>query len=147
MTERTPAEHELPPGTMRLLHEAFQVLRRREQDYLAERGYEGVTLTHARVVQHVVYTGGSLSEIARRSEISRQAVAKVARDLEEMGFVALAPSAEDRRAYEARLTAEGKKLFGVLRRSIDRSEAALARSLGAGKLAGLRETLERIGRM
>jgi len=131
-------------GTTRLLHEAFRSLREAGLEDLRERGYEGITLAHLRVLQHVVFTGGSLSEIARAASISRQAVAKVAADLEGLGYLRLSPSPEDRRAYVAELTPAGSKLFQMVRKRVDAGEVRLARLLGKERLAELRAMLVEI---
>lgn len=95
----------------------------------------------------MVYSGGSLSEIARKSRISRQAVAKTAAQLERQGYLRLKPSTSDRRVSVAELTAKGKKLFAAMRETIQESETRLEKHLGAKKLAQLRKALLEIANL
>ena len=135
------ANETFPHGTMRLAFKAFESLRELNQEFLSSAGYPGIGLTNARVIQHVVYSSANLSEIAKASKISRQAVSKAAKELEDAGFISLTTSPSNMRALEAKLTKAGKKLFDALRNVIQQSEYTLERKLGKRKLATLRKLL------
>lgn len=141
--DRLP-EGEFRKGLPRLLFETFHAVRDHMGERLAERGYPGLQLVHSRVLQHVVFTGGSLSHIAKASKMSRQAVSKAAGDLQDMGFLVLSPDPEDSRARIAELTEPGLELFKVLRSLIDLVETELADSIGEARLRTLRKTLQQI---
>lgn len=135
------ANEKFPHGTMRLAFRAFESLRELNQELLASAGYPGIGLTNARVIQHVVYSSANLSEIAKASKISRQAVSKAARELEDAGYISLSTSPTNQRALEANLTKAGKRLFDALRNVIQQSENRLEQKLGKKKLATLRKLL------
>ncbi len=138
------SDEQYAPGTMRLTHVAFEVLRKRNKEFLIAAGYPDLGITCLRVLQHIVYSGTNLSEIARKSGISRQAVSKAAIELENDGYIVLQKSVEDARVLQANLTSSGKKLFKVLRQVIQQSEEHLARKLGVKKLETLRKLLKEV---
>jgi DNA-binding MarR family transcriptional regulator len=72
----------------------------------------GLTLPQAWLLSIVALSGPLRpSELARRSRISRQAVASALRNLERRGLVARTHSTTDRRAVAIETTAAAKRLF------------------------------------
>ena len=131
-------------GLGRLLYEAFVVIRDRYFARLAERGYTGIGLTHTRVLRHMDLPGSTLSEIAERSGISRQAVAKAARELEQAGYLRIVDSTDDARAKSVTITDKGADLYEVIIDTLDVGEHELERALGGETIRALQEAVEGI---
>jgi|GEM_PF-1633210 len=132
------------PGLGRLLYEAFGVIRDRYFARLAERGYTGIGLTHTRVLRHMDLLGSTLSEIAERSGISRQAVAKAARELEQAGYLRIVDSTNDARAKSVTITDKGADLYEVIIDTLDVGERELERALGRETIRLLQRAVEGI---
>jgi len=71
----------------RLLHDSFNVCRGRVLEELASRGHPQINLSHSVVLRHIDVDGTPLSVVTKRAGVSRQAVAKVARQLEALGYL------------------------------------------------------------
>ena len=97
---------------------------------LSAAGFRNVRESHGYVIQHLIGRERSISELARRMEVSQQAASKSVAELAELGIIELIP-ASDRRSKNARLSASGWKLIQQTRRIRRRIEARLIRVAGA----------------
>jgi DNA-binding MarR family transcriptional regulator len=82
--------------------------------------------------------------LARRVDVSKQAVGQALGDLEGRGFVEMVPDPADGRARLVRLTASGLAAFDHGRGVLAFYEAALAARVGQGRIDALRDTLGRV---
>lgn len=71
------------------------------------RGWPHLRHSHSLVMVHLSKTGTRPVEIARRLDVSRQAVHQTVRELQEMGLVELVPDPDDGRGQLVTLTTEG----------------------------------------
>jgi len=90
------------------------------------------------------FNGSSVTEIAERAQISKQAMARLAVELEDMGLITREPSETDRRALMLRFTRIGKVLVRTSVAIVDELERELARKVGARALSMLKRTLSEI---
>jgi len=82
------------------------------------------------------------SELARRLGVSRQAVGKLVKNLEDEGLVVLETDPEQRNMKRIVITPEGEKWINEAVGELDRLERALSDRLGEERVASLREVLE-----
>ncbi|GLZ46892.1 transcriptional regulator [Actinomycetospora sp. NBRC 106375] len=100
MSTRIPvlAGHERPANLAVLLREAFVALNDVVLDRLAHDGHDAVRPAHAAVFQYLDDTGTTVSLLAERAQMTKQAMAELVRHLEEHGYVVRVPDPTDRRA-------------------------------------------------
>ncbi len=72
-------------------------------------GHEGLRPAHTAVFAHIDFEGTRLTEIARRMEISKQAVGQLVADLEAMEVIERVPDPTDGRARLIRFSATGQR--------------------------------------
>jgi DNA-binding MarR family transcriptional regulator len=128
----------------RLLVAATRALNRHITSELQQRGYEHTRPGHAALLANLDFEGNSVTEIADRAHISKQAMARLAVELEEMGLITREPSESDGRMLMLRFTRPGKMLVRASVLIVDNVESELARKVGARSLANLKKTLAAI---
>ena len=109
---------------------------------LAARGHAAVRAPHGNVLQFLDAEGTSVSELARRAQITKQSMAELVAHLERLGYVERVPDPTDRRAKLVRATERGKQLYAIAQEVIAELEADWTRKLGKAKMRQLRELLE-----
>ena len=135
-----------PTNLAVLLREAFLALNDRVIARLAERGHGAVRPAHGAVFQHLDDTGTTVSRLAERAQMTKQAMAELVRHLEAHGYVERAPDPADRRAKLVRPTERGREVVAVAQALVPELEGRVERALGAERLRRLREDLEAIRR-
>ena len=97
--------------------------------------------SHTNLIPHLDFEGVRITELARRLDISKQAISQTIAELELMDVVETIPDPSDGRARLARFTDKGKQAIvqglGVLRGI----EVEMERSIGKAKFDALHEAL------
>ena len=132
------------PNTVALLREAYVVLNRKAFARLAERGHGDIRPPHAVVFQHVDDAGSSVASLAKRAQVTKQAMAEVVAYLEGRGYVTREPDPSDRRAKLVTLTPKGRQVFHVLSELVPEIENDIVDLLGERRAAALKDDLERL---
>jgi DNA-binding MarR family transcriptional regulator len=131
-------------NTAVLLREAFLALNGLVVPRLAERGFPDVRPAHNAVFQYLDAAGTTVSALAERAEMTKQAMGELVAHLEERGYVDRVPDPADRRAKLVRPTAKGRKVYRVVRELIPEIEQQLVEALGAARTRQLRHDLQTI---
>jgi|CXWL01.1.fsa_nt_gi DNA-binding MarR family transcriptional regulator len=97
-----------------------------------------------RLVPHLTFDGIRPSELARLTEVSKQAVSQTLAPLVKQGLVEYIDDPRDGRARMIRLTQKGGETFIHALNSLKQLEKALADRVGAKKLVDLFEALKAI---
>ena len=92
----------------------FQAIRARILTHLAEAGYGDISPAHLAVLQHPTPEGIRPTELAARSQMSKQAANRLIRHLERRRYIRLEPDPEDQRARIIRLTDKGWDLIRTI---------------------------------
>ena len=111
---------------------------------LAARGHPAVRAPHGNVLQFLDADGTSVSELARRAQITKQSMSALVDYLEERGYMERVPDPRDRRASIVRRTERGWMVEQVARASITQVESEWSRHLGEHDLHQLRSLLTRL---
>lgn len=102
---------------------------------------------HTNLFPHLDFEGVRITELARRLDISKQAISQTIAELELMDVVETIPDPSDGRARLARFTDKGKQAImqglGVLRGI----ETEMERSIGKAKFDALHDALLALERM
>ena len=128
----------------RLLVAATRSINRHITLELQQRGYERTRPGHAALLANLDFQGNSVTEIADRAHISKQAMANLAIELEDMGLITRKPSDSDGRMLMLRFTRAGKALVRASVGIVDEFEAALSAKIGERTFAALKRGLAAI---
>lgn len=100
---------------------------------------------HSGVFAHIDVEGGTrLTELARRANITPQAMGELVDDLERLGYLTRRPDPKDRRAKLIALTPRGVACVQAAFETIAGIERRLEEALGKRKLVEVRRALARI---
>jgi DNA-binding MarR family transcriptional regulator len=129
----------------------FAVLVVAATRYVAERldaavaaaGIEGMRAPYGFVIRALHGSPLTLTALAERLGVTKQAAIKVVDEMEARGFVERRPHPDDRRAKVLALTERGAAVRRAARAESRRMEAELRRELGADDVAAFRRTLLR----
>ena len=134
---RRLAQEYLPP----LLRIPYQAFIAQLHEELTAAGYPEVRPAHGMVFQHLSAEGSRVTELAERSQVSKQWMGTLVDDLEARGYLVRVPDPTDGRAKVVRLTEQGQELLGVAQGISRRVEAAWAARVGERRLQQLRRLL------
>jgi DNA-binding MarR family transcriptional regulator len=109
------------------------------------RANEGAGLrlkgAHVALLPHLSYDGVRVVELARRLEITKQAVSQTLAELAEAGVVELTPDPSDGRAKLARLTARGAAAIARGLSILEALERELSSEIGPTTMHSLHDAL------
>jgi DNA-binding MarR family transcriptional regulator len=125
----------------RLVLRASQAERRETLARLRHRGYADVTHADTALLASLDTADTTISALARRCGITRQAASQQAALLERKGYVTREPDPADSRATLVGRTAKGNALLADALQIVADIESGYAEHLGAERLAALKELL------
>lgn len=133
---------EFPPAQMgRVLLGLANDFRRRVLNHCREHGHPKVRGSHSSLLTHIGRTPINLTTLAERSAITQQAVGKLVRELERMGYIECRIDDRDKRAKLIQLSARGLKLIDDLEQIIEEVRSEYREVLGDNALATFEEQL------
>jgi len=130
--------YRLSNNLSRLLREFSNDFDRHVWRGLAGRGHPDIRPAHSAVFANLGMGAVRVTELAERAQVTQQAMGKMLRELERMGYVTRNIDAGDKRAKEITLTELGVKLAQDSLDVYDQVYATYAGKIGADQL----ETLE-----
>ena len=125
----------------RLLREFSRDFERRIWQELAGRGYPDIRQSHSQVFANLGMGAVRVNELAERAQVTQQAMGKMLRELERLGYITRETDPVDRRAREIRLTDRGVQLAQDCLDVVDEVTAYYVAKVGAETLADLEERL------
>ncbi len=125
----------------RLLREFSRDFERRIWQELAGRGYPDIRQSHSQVFANLGMGSVRVSELAARAQVTQQAMGKMLKELERMGYISRTTDAGDRRAREIRLTERGVALAADCLEVVDEVYADYAERIGRDALVELEDKL------
>lgn len=111
---------------------------------LAARGHPGVRPTHDFALRAIADGAGSVSEVGRRTSVSKQAAAKAVAFLEEGGYIQRAPDERDRRRSHLAVTDRGRSLMSEGEAVFDELRARWESLVGRDRIQDLQTALQRL---
>jgi len=94
-----------------LLLRTSRIVNRHVVEGLQARGYSGLRSTHTALLSNIDLAGSSVTEAAERAGITKQAMGRLAAELEDAGYIRIETDAADARVRLLKLTAAGKALM------------------------------------
>ena len=125
----------------RLLREFSRDFERRIWEQLADRGYPDIRPSHSQVFANLGMGSVRVTELAERAQVTQQAMGKMLKELERLGYIARDIDAGDKRAREIRLTDRGVRLAQNCMEVVDEIRRDYSSRVGAQELAELEERL------
>lgn len=125
----------------RLLREFSRDFERRIWRALESRGYPDIRPSHSAVFANLGLGAVRVTELAERAQVTQQAMGKMLKELERMGYVARDVDSGDKRAKEIRLTDRGVQLAADNLEVIDEVRRQYAEKIGDEDLAQLEQSL------
>lgn len=141
MSTRIPSR---PRTLTMLVREAFVALNGVVLARLAERGHPEVRAAHSAVFQYLDDTGTTVSALADRAQMTKQAMAELVRHLEAHGYVSRVPDPADRRAKLVLATERGREVLAIARALIPEIEERVGAVVGAERVPSLVADLDAI---
>lgn len=134
-----------PVTTAVLLREAATAIDSVVPLELAHRGHPAVRTAHAPVFQNLDKEGTTVSTLAQRAGMTKQAMAELVHYLERHGYVGRVPDPDDARAKLVKLTSKGREvLVIVVQELVPLMEQRLRERLGNTRWHQLRNDLIQI---
>lgn len=124
-----------------LLLGGFRFLAEEATDRLASLGHPGVRPAHDFALRAIASGAGSVSEVGRRTSVSKQAAAKTVAFLEESAYVVRTPDPGDRRRMRLVVTERGHALMREGEDVFDDLRAHWESLVGRERIADLQDAL------
>jgi len=125
----------------RLLREFFRDYDHRVLEGIAARGYTDIRPSHSQVLANLGTGSVRVTELAERARVTQQAMGKMLKELERMGYIDRAIDSSDKRAKEIRFTDRGLKLVADAMEVVDEVRDYYASKIGQRRLNALEENL------
>jgi DNA-binding MarR family transcriptional regulator len=109
---------------------------------LKRRGYDDIRLVHARLLENLDYEGNSISVVAKRAEMTKQAMGSLAMELERKGYVIRSVDKSDGRIWRLRFTRKGWQLMLETFEIVAHVEAELQNQLRPITVESLKRSLD-----
>jgi DNA-binding MarR family transcriptional regulator len=126
----------------RLLNNAVRRFEARVFELLAAAGHAEARLTHLNLTRNLDAAGTRMTELARRSGVTKQAIGELIVQCEELGLVKRVPDPTDGRAKFVKFTGRGLEWLKAFRAALEQAEAEMQEELGALRLDGLKAALK-----
>jgi DNA-binding MarR family transcriptional regulator len=120
-----------------LLLRASRIVNRHVVEGLHARGYADLRSTHTTLLSNIDLAGSTVTVAADRAGITKQAMGRLAAELEGAGYIRVQRDPKDARARVLRLTKTGRQLMLDSLDVMAKLERRYARSLGREQLAAL----------
>ena len=131
----------------RLLAAATRALNRHISRELHRQGYRDTRPGHAALLANLDMAGNSVTEVAERAQISKQAMARLAVELEDMGIISRRVDGSDKRALTLSFTKRGRDLIRSTVAIVDEIEHDLAQEIGDRSMATLKRSLATVAKV
>ncbi|MCM3882544.1 MarR family transcriptional regulator [Frankia sp. R82] len=111
---------------------------------LSRHGHDQARPVHGFALQALGVEGASISELGRRLGVSKQAAAKTAASLEELGYAVRRAHPDDRRSRVLERTARGVEMLALSADIFENLRQHWVQRLGAERVRALEADLEAI---
>jgi DNA-binding MarR family transcriptional regulator len=125
-----------------LLLRASRIVNRHVVEGLHARGYADLRSTHTTLLSNINLAGSTVTEAAERAGITKQAMGRLATELEDAGYITVRSNPADARARVLHLTKSGMRLMLDSLRVMADLQSGYARLIGHDPLSAVLDGLE-----
>jgi len=125
-----------------LLGAAFRGIVDKLHVELEKYGHSEARPIHGFALQAIGPDGATISELGRRLGVSKQAAAKTAAGLEQLGYVTRRPSHDDARAAVLVWSARGEEMLGLSAQIFEQLRRGWVRQLGIERVRAIEDDLQ-----
>ena len=133
--------YKLSNNLVRLLKEFGKDFEQRMLVLLHERGHSQLRPSHSAVFSNLGLGAVRVTELAERAQVTQQAMGKMLKELERIGYVSRDVDAQDKRAREIRLTESGVQLVEDSMSAVEQVRLHYAQKIGLAELDQLETML------
>lgn len=133
--------YHLSNNLIRLLHEFGRDFQTRVLKRVHELGHSNIRPSHSSVFSNLGMGAVRVTELAERAQVTQQAMGKMLKELERMGYISRDVDAQDKRAREIRLTPSGISLVEDSLKAVTEVRAFYAEKVGTEELQELENRL------
>jgi DNA-binding MarR family transcriptional regulator len=133
-----------PPLIGALLRIPFETVRERMLAGLHERGFGDLVAAHLDLFQYPGPENERPSTLAKRTQMSKQALNYLLGQMERLGYLERRPDADDQRFRRVHLTRRGQAAVRAIREIVLEVEADWEQQLGPERFVQLRHLLQRL---
>ena len=154
MSSKDPAKenrelaYRLSNNLARLLKEFARDFEARVHAIINERGHPDIRPSHSAVFSNLGMGAVRVTELAERARVTQQAMGKMLKELERMGYIQRGVDDADKRAKEIRLTDKGVQLVADSLVAVQEVKEHYAEKVGIDDLNrledGLRDVVRRL---
>ncbi|ATN35947.1 MarR family transcriptional regulator [Rhizobium sp. ACO-34A] len=127
----------------RLLNNAVRRFEARVLAVMSETGHSETRIAHVNLTRNLDIGGTRLTELARRAEMSKQAMGELVEQCAQMGLVERSDDPSDRRARLVTFTPAGIVWLEAFRDAVDLAENEMREELGEDLMDAILEGLSR----
>ncbi|MBI3451784.1 MAG: MarR family transcriptional regulator [Rhodospirillales bacterium] len=120
-----------------LLLRASRIVNRQVVEGLNAKGYVRLRATHTTLLSNIDLAGSTITVAAERAGITKQAMGRLATELQAAGYVAVRSDPTDARARVLELTQAGRQLMLDSFEIMTNLERRYARSIGKKRFAAV----------
>ena len=144
VNQHTQLAYQLSNNLSRLLLEFGKDYERRILALLHQRGHEQIRPSHSAVFSNLGLGAVRVTELAERAHITQQAMGKILKELERIGYVVRDIDSDDKRAKKIRLTELGLQLVEDSMQAVEEVRQHYADQAGEEELVDLERQLARV---
>ncbi len=108
-----------------------------------DKGHSKTRIAHVNLTRNLDVEGTRLTELARRAEMTKQAMSELVEQCAQMGLVERTDDPSDRRARLVTFTPAGLMWLEAFRDAVDRAESEMREELGDALMNAILEGLNR----
>jgi DNA-binding MarR family transcriptional regulator len=138
--------YRLSNNLSRLLREFSRDFERKIWHGLAERGHPDIRPSHSAVFANLGLGAVRVTELAERAQVTQQAMGKMLKELERLGYIARDVDSSDKRARDIKLTSRGVQLASDSLEVVEEVRAGYAAKVGEEALRELENSLREVMR-
>jgi DNA-binding MarR family transcriptional regulator len=126
----------------RLLNNAVRRFETRVFELLAEAGHTEARLSHLNLTRNLDAGGTRMIDLARRAGVTKQAIAELIVQCEELGLVTRVSDPTDGRAKLVKFTERGLEWLAAFGTALKQAEHEMQQELGILRVDGLKTALK-----
>lgn len=104
---------------------------------LAQKGYKGFKMTYMPVIMNIDLNGTNNNDLAVRAKVTKQAMSKVIKELQELGYISSKTDPNDKRSTIFRLTSKGNNFILCARETVGELMDEYRKLMGKKNFDGL----------